>query len=486
MRAHSLLAARRPPSWILSIGLGLVVHAVVATVLPTLLPALLPTFLPAGWGGVAWGAADGGATTAGEPTAHAERLTLADAEQNALRHQPNMLRAAGQTEAAEGRVEEARSGYLPQVNASGVYQRTTGNFAQRPGVIPQSTATMATPTWTSTTYNFFNFGLSASQLIYDFNQTADRWRAAAASRNAARASQSEIETQTLLTVRRVYFQARAQRDLIEVAEETVRNQQKHLEQIQQFVRAGIRPDIDLATARTSLANARVQLVATTNNYEVAIAQLDQAMGLSTERQFELADSAMAGVAGEDDAGAALVDKALRARPELAAAAETRRAQALTVSSLRGGYGPSLSATAGATEVGTQIDHLVPNWFLGLSLNWAIFQGGLTRGQVREANGTLVSVTADEEALRLQVGVEVEQARLAIRAAKSSIAAAEEALASGKDQLRLAEARYATGLGSAVELSDAQVAYSNAAAQEVQARYSLASARAQLITALGQR
>ena len=79
-----------------------------------------------------------------------------------------------------------------------------------------------------------------------------------------------------------------------------------------------------------------------------------------------------------------------------------------------------------------------------------------------------------------------QGRLAVRGAKSSIGGAEEALANAREQLRLAEARYQTGQGSIIELADAQVAYTTAEAQEVSARYSLASARAQLLTAMGGR
>ena len=72
----------------------------------------------------------------------------------------------------------------------------------------------------------------------------------------------------------------------------------------------------------------------------------------------------------------------------------------------------------------------------------------------------------------------------MQAAKATITAAEEALVNARDQLSLAEARYKQGLGSVIELDDAQVAYTTAAAQAVQARFGLAAARAQLLAALG--
>jgi len=426
---------------------------------------------------------------ADQPRPPAETLTLARAESEALRLQPTLRQARGQTEAAEGRVEQARAGYLPQVTLTGSYVRTTSNFAPRPGVTAGQGTAAAPPTVriSTDTFNFWNFGATGSQLIYDFGQTLGRISAADASRDAALATQDTTSAQVLLGVRRTYFLARAQRDLVTVADETVRNQEKHLAQIQAFVKNGIRPEIDLAQVRTSLANARVQLVGAGNNYAVSLAQLNQAIGLPAATPHELTDSELAPVVGEDGAPAALADQALRARPEMVSLAQQRRAQEATVRSLRGAYGPALSATASATEVGPAPGHtVVPNWSVGLAVTWPILQGGFTHGQVREAEGTLASVTAGEDATRLQIQVEVEQARLAVGAAKASITAADEALANARDQLHLAEARYANGLGSVIELDDAQVAFSNAEAQEVQARFGLASARAQLLTALGAR
>lgn len=433
----------------------------------------------------------------GETAPAPPALTLKQAEDTALRNQPTMREAHGLLEAAEGRVEEARSGYLPQVTVSGTYERTTSNFAPRPGILPNSlstgtggssgtvTASTTAVSW-NPQYNYYLLGVTGSQLIYDFGQTSNRWRAAGASRDAAGQNTRTAVLQTLLNVRRAYFVARAERDLVAVADETVRNQEKHVEQTQAFVRTGIQPDINLATVMTALANARVQLVTAQNNLAVADAQLAQAMGVSVTASYTLADAELAPVADEDGAPATLVDRALRARPELANLVDQRRAQELTVKAVKGTYGPSLSAIGNISDNGTSIDGLVPNWYVGLGLTWNILQGGLTNGQVREAKGTLENIAGQEDALRLQVQVDVEQGRLNVHAAKATIGAAQEAVSNARNQLTLAEQRYAHGLGNAVELSDAQVAYTTARAQLVQAQFNLASARAQLLAALGDR
>jgi outer membrane protein len=72
----------------------------------------------------------------------------------------------------------------------------------------------------------------------------------------------------------------------------------------------------------------------------------------------------------------------------------------------------------------------------------------------------------------------------VRAGKAALSAAGEALVNAREQLRLAEGRYQAGAGSAIELADAQVALTTAAAQRVQADYNLAASRAQLLRALG--
>ena len=87
-----------------------------------------------------------------------EALSLAAAEATALKHQPTLEQALGQVEAAEGRVEQARAGYLPQVTVNGNYQRTTGNFAPRPGVTPTTLNMQAATGWSTQTYNYVTFG----------------------------------------------------------------------------------------------------------------------------------------------------------------------------------------------------------------------------------------------------------------------------------------------------------------------------------------
>ena len=409
-------------------------------------------------------------------------LTLAEALRSAREHQPQLRQAYAGTEAAYARVDEARAPLLPQVTGSATYRRATSNFAPQPGALPSSFRSTAQTSFA--TVNSYNFGLTASLLLWDFGQTRGRWRAAEASAQSQKASESFTRLGVVFGARSGFLSARAQKDLVKVAREALANQERHLGQIQGYVEVGTRPAVDLAQARADRANAQVQLINAENNYAVAKAQLNQAMGIEGDTEYDVADDTVAPIAGEDLSIDGLMAEAVRARPDILGLDAQIRAQELTLGATRAGYWPTLSASTGVTESGAELNHLVWNWNATLNLTWQLYQGGVTRAQVDEARANLKGLVAQRDALRQTLRVSVEQARLGLRAAKAGLVASEEALTNARERLKLAEGRYQVGVGNIIELGDAQLAYTNAAVQKVQAEYNLANARAQLLQALG--
>jgi len=127
-----------------------------------------------------------------------------------------------------------------------------------------------------------------------------------------------------------------------------------------------------------------------------------------------------------------------------------------------------------------------NFGVGATLTWQVFQGGLTKATVRVAEANEAATRAQLAQLRQRVRFELTQALLNVQAAKVSVATAKEAELNARERLRLAEGRYQAGAGSIIELQDSQVAQTSAAAQVVQADFSLSLARASLRRALGRR
>jgi outer membrane protein len=407
-------------------------------------------------------------------------LHLEEAVQIGLRQQPLLLEAQANAGAAEGRVTQARSPLLPQITGIASYQRIHNSS----GTFGGTTGGTGTGTARPGTFNSFQFGVTGNQLLWDFGQTWKAWKAAEKTLASFRETTQATILSVTLNVRTFYFQARATRDLVRVGQETLDNQIKHLQQVEGFVRVGTQPEIALAQARTNVANARVQLITAQNADRIAKAQLNQAMGVPEGTDYEIADDELPPIEGESGPLAPLFEIALSSRPELASLEYARQSREDLLASARGGWGPTLSFSGGYAKTGTDISALGDTWNFGFFLNWPLFQGGLTVGRVYEAEQNLKSAAAALTVEQLQVRFDVDQAQATIIGNRESVVAAQDALVNAREQLRLAEGRYQAGIGNIIELSDAQVAATSAAAQLVQAQFNLSSARARLIAALG--
>jgi outer membrane protein len=409
-------------------------------------------------------------------------LTLAEALRAARAHQPTLELARGTLITDEGLANQNRASLLPQLSGSASYTRATSNFVPQPGgTVPDSKQAASS---SFATAPLWRVGLSASQLIYDFGETINRWKSARVAADAAGESVHVTEAQVDYNARVAFFTARADKDLVGVARDTLANQEKHLGQVQGYVEVGTHPEIDLTQARADRATAQLQLINAENAYSVARAVLNQAMGVERSIDYDLSDEELPPVMGEDGNVETLVDEAKHLRPEMVNLRLNSQSQELGLRSAHDMIWPNLGASGSANESGPALDRTTWNFAGMITLSVPLLQGGAINAQIKEAQGQVVQANAQLEVERQQVRLDVEQARLGIRAAKGAIAAAEDALANTRDRLRLAEGRYSTGVGSIIELGDAQLALTTAAAQRVQAQYQLYTARAQLLKALG--
>jgi outer membrane protein len=430
-------------------------------------------------------------------------LTLKDALANADANLPSLRQAAADTAVLQAQADESRAPLLPQLNGTGTYQRTTANYAPSPGVTLGTTSssgstgtatTSTTPTSgnlsahpkpTSATFNYWRFGATLTQTLFDA-PTFSYWRAALASIGAQRATWDAARLDAAYNVRTAYFTARANAALTDVAKQTVENQQKHLVQVEGYVQVGTHPEIDLYQSKSDLANAQVALITAQNNYDTSKATLNQAMGVAMDTEYDLQDAAAEPVDFEDSNIEDDVAYAEKTRPELKAFDEKLRSEVLTKRGALFTWSPTLGFTANVQDVGVDLTNLSWNYYIQVGASWNFFNGLNSYSQVKQANAQIASYRAQLDTERLQVRLELEKGRLAVRAGKASIISATDAYENAKVLERLAEGRYKAGVGNAVELSDAILQQANSAAQLVQAQFNLSIARGQFLRALGRR
>lgn len=399
-------------------------------------------------------------------------LTLEAALETALARQPQLRQARAEVAGTEAQAAQSGAGMWPQISIGTSYQL---------GPTRQNVNQVGVPIT-----NVGNYALSvnADQLIYDFGQTHNRYQAGQAQIRAQQQNAVLTTQQVRLAVRLAFFVLQAKQSLLTVAQETLANQKRHEERISNLVTVGLRAPIDRAQAARDVASAQLQLINAQNEVLTAKAQLDQAMGLEETAAYRLADDGMPPVEGERAALDALLREALQKRPDLTALRTRIEAQKLLVQAAEHNNHPSIRASAGAGANGTPISDPFYNWGLGLGLSWPLYTGGAREAQAAQARATLDSLQAQLDLNRQQMRLALEQARLRVSAAQAALKAAQSTAQAARQQLKLAEGRYEAGVGNVLELGDAQLSLTQAQAQVVQERFNLASARAQLLLALG--
>ncbi len=418
-------------------------------------------------------------------------LTLPQALENCDDHQPLLVQAQANTQAAGARVDEALGGYLPQVNGSAafIYSQPFGsssNGVSSVGVVGASGAggSGAVIGGAPGAAPRISLGLTAYQLIYDFNQTLDKIRAARASVAQYAYTQDEARVTTHLTVRSAYYNARAEKALLQVARDTLDNEKKHLTLTEAQIRVGVQPEIALATEKATYSTDVYQEINAEGTYATGKSQLNQAMGVEGPIDYDVQAVDAPPVAGEDRTTDQLMEQALQARPAYLAAVKQVDAQVLLVASYRGNLFPSIYGEGGILSSGPHLDDQTGNIFGEIALAWPIFNW-TNINATREQRADLLLYEGQRDQLRQQIRVDLETARLQVATYLSSVKAAQDAVVNAHEQLRLAEGRYQSGVGNIIELGDAQVAFTNSQVQEIQAQFNLNNARATLMAKLGQ-
>lgn len=416
-------------------------------------------------------------------------ITLEDALASARNH-PQLAKANANVDESDALRRQARSPLLPQIVGTASYQRTTANFTARPGIVPVNTLASRAPSYD--TFNFFNFGVTLSQLVYDFGRTSGLFRAAASEQAAAEQDRISSGADVAFAVREAYFQAGSAQAQKQVAAEALAMRERFVGYMVKFVEAGSRPAVDLATAEAERAQAQLDMVTASKAEELAKRRLTTAMGLDRQDPFDVADEGMAVLDVERDAAGdpgrtaqILVDEMFKRSPVLRAMVARREAEEARLRSSKGLYGPSISVGTGFTEVGPAIDRLTWNWNASANLSWTLFGGLGDKATIEQGEARVRGMLADERLLRQNLIDQSEQALTGLRAAKEAVKPSDTAVTSSKERVRLAEGRFTAGLGSTLELDDAQDAWRRVAAQAVVVRFDVALARAAVLHLLGQ-
>lgn len=433
-------------------------------------------------------------------------LSIEDAVARAQRQSDAARAAVAQLEATSAQLELARSTALPSLRVSGGY---THSYASARG-----SAVSANFNQTNT----YTVSGSFNQPLFQGGRALLGIRAANRLRSAARLTEEDARTAAGLDAQRAYLTAILADRLVEIQRSNLALASNRVTQVQQLESGGRAARYDVLRARVERANAEPLVLQAESDRELAILQLKQLLKIPMTQSVALTSRldgpAVGATLASFTSDTVDVMLAADARPSVRAAALTARARHDAISIARADYLPSLSAfvtggvsafpTSGLPPLLGQRDALGENsctadvarngfcynggFFkdlaAGVQLTWNVFDVFRVRGNIdlAQANARLADIEYERQ--RQAAALEIAQAQAELTRARSFYGARQQASSESQETFRLASLRYSRGLGTQLDVSDAQLAQLTAETNEARAAVDLYLASAELAYSLG--
>ncbi|MBR6012233.1 MAG: TolC family protein [Selenomonadaceae bacterium] len=330
----------------------------------------------------------------------------------------------------------------------------------------------------------FTNNLEAKISIYDGGSLKEGRTSARYGLNAA---DLELEN-TLQTVRYqatdYYYRILQTADQVEVSEDQVKTLQEHLRIVNAQFKAGTVAKADVLSTEVRLANAQQSLISYRNNHDIAMATLCNYLLLPVDTVIRPPEQLTYNKYNLD-----LTDctaYALENRPDVAAADYAVKQAESAKRAAKAGTRPQVNgvATGGITGDKPFDNNRSDSWTAGVSATWNIFDNGVTKAQVHEADAGLIKAQETASAAKEKVQLDVRSAYLSLQAAEKNIATTKVAIASADEDYRISQVRYAAGVGTNLDVMDASDKLTQAKMNYYSALYEYNTAKAALDKAMG--
>ena len=420
---------------------------------------------------------------------HAPPLTLGDAIATAVKLNPYVKAARYELEATDAQVTQARSGFMPRLDVSETYNRTTSPLWAFGTKLNQGVITTQdfNPDLLNGPDAIDNFrtALTLSWNIFDGGQSWIGWRQAKQNLEAGGLALKRTEQQIVAQTAIAYvgcLLAAENRNVVVRALETA---QAHLKVVEDRQRSGLAVKSDVLRAQVRIGDLEQQRLQAESQVQVALAQLGAVMG---QPEATPPGVALAGAfqrcrptqGGLDE----WIQKALEQRPDLKQLDLQEAVARKQLDRARAAHYPTL-ALQGNYEINTEdFSDSQDNYSVGAVLQINLFSGQHISGRSAEAKAMAARIRAMRDGLALNVRVDTQRAYYQAQSAWQSIRVAQTVVDQAEEGLRITANRYQNGLLALVSLLDAQVALQQAQTRHFKALHDYKVARISLALAGG--
>ncbi|HEY0665769.1 MAG TPA: TolC family protein [Gallionella sp.] len=326
--------------------------------------------------------------------------------------------------------------------------------------------------------------LNLSYLLYDFGARSANLEAAQQLLAAANASRDSTVQALFLATIQTYYQVQAAIALLDAALESERAAQESFASAEARYHAGSATPADKLQAQTAYSQATLNRITAEGSLKNAQGNLANVLGLDANRTVPLVPADTNNIPARFDGDiAALIDEARRRRPDLQAAAAQFKAAEAGAAAVRAADRPTISfgASTGHYDTGGIATR---NSSIGVTLNVPIFTGYAPTYRIRAAEAQAEASAMKMERLRLQVALEVWTAYQNLITATQSLRTTADLLDSAEQSGRVALGRYKAGVGSMLDVLNAQSALASARQQRIQSSFNWNISRAILAQSMG--
>ena len=428
-------------------------------------------------------------------------LTLEDSIQIARQTNLSIQTTQERVKSAEAQVRAARAGLLPNVSLNSSYRyardlpksvlEASGAFGP-PGAGPEMAPLSGAGAGDETVielefgaHHNFQADISLNQPIFAWGRYYNNYQSAKLSLEAAQKELDVAHNQLVLDVSESFYRVLLSHEFVTVSEQTVELVEKQLKIAQTLFEAGASTNFDILRAEVLLANAKSNLIRAKNGARVAMDVYKNILNINLGDSVSAEGSLEQPVRDFDLAP--LIQLAMDRRPELDQLQFSEGAAQKQVDVAKTRSRPALSFfTNYQFDHNERLQEMNRIWNVGFALNVPIFDGLATRAAVRQAESGLKQTQLGKQQMTDTIELEVRSAYLNLLEAKTLIDVQRETVEQAQESVRIANLRYENGMITSVELTDAQLALSQAEVNRLQSLHDYAVGLARLEKAIGQK
>ena len=413
-------------------------------------------------------------------------LTMDQCVEIALQQNPQLAESRLNRDMAGKDVMIAAANFLPSASFGLGYNHSVNGPTETLWIDPNTGLTKdISPeiiSWSSSA------GFRASQTLFSGGYNYFNMKNVLAGKRSAQYNFEDTRQQIIYAVKqRVYELLKSER-LLEVRLEALKSSEESFKLAEAKYQVGTAPKSEMLQFKVELENARLAQIEAEQNLSIALASLNQVLGMDMDQTIEVEDNPelpeiKIGIEEAIGVGAEKNPVLLKSRADL-------DGSKAFIGMAASRYFPSISASYSYgwfNKDFSQIKHMFDtnyNWSAGVSLSIPIFQGFSRFAQLSKAK---LNYKMNQEIVnfyRRQVNLEVKQAYYTVQLAKNKISVAEDAGIAAEETLRLNKEKYNLGAGTYLDLINAQSSYTEAQSNRIQALYDYKFAVAMLQRAMG--